>query len=204
MRITSITDVQRPDRGVYRAGSQRAAVTSCGELVQFWRQAGASAWFTRDDAFDAEFERRFAAAHHAAARREFEAWTASAEGSLALQILLDQFPRNCFRGSAHAYATDGLARHYAHRAVDAGLDQQIEPSLRVFVYMPFEHSELLADQNRAVTLIDTLDDAGFTRFAELHRDLIQRFGRFPHRNPALGRVSTEEELDYLASGGFAG
>ncbi len=179
-------------------------MTSCNEVVRFWRDAGAEAWFSRNEQFDAEFGRRFAAAHHAAARRELEAWTESAEGTLALQILLDQFPRNCFRGSAHSYATDGLARHYAHRTVDAGLDQQVEMPLRVFLYMPFEHSEAVEDQHRAVALIAPLGDAEFTRYAELHRDLILRFGRFPHRNRALGRVSTPAEMEFLAGGGFAG
>ncbi len=182
------------------------------DVVGFWREAGADTWFKRDDEFDADFSRRFGGAHHAAARGECESRLETAEGALALQILLEQFPRNVFRGSAHSYATDGLARHYAHRAVDAGLDQQIEGPMRAFLYMPFEHSESLADQNRAVTLVEALGDDGFTRFAELHRDLmpralpavVQRFGRFPHRNRALGRESIQDELEYLASGGFAG
>ena len=179
-------------------------MTTPADVVGFWREAGADKWFKRDDGFDAEFSRRFSVAHYAAARGECESWLETAEGAIALQILLDQFPRNCFRGSAHSYATDGLARHYAHRAVDAGLDQQIEGPMRLFVYMPFEHSESLADQNRAVNLIDALGDADFSRFAELHRDLIQRFGRFPHRNRALGRESTQDEMEYLAGGGFSG
>ncbi len=179
-------------------------MTIPSDVVGFWREAGANKWFKRDEEFDAEFSRRFGTAHHAAARGEYESWLETAEGALALQILLDQFPRNCFRGSAHSYATDGLARHYAHRAVDAGLDQQIEGSMRVFLYMPFEHSESLADQNRAVSLVEAMGDDGFTHFAELHRDLIQRFGRFPHRNRALGRESTQDELEYLAGDGFAG
>lgn len=175
-----------------------------GEVVAFWRDAGPKKWFARDDAFDAEFRQRFESAHFAAARGEYEGWMESAEGALALQILLDQFPRNCFRGNAHSYATDGLARHYAQRAVEAGLDHDIEAPLRVFFYMAFEHSESLPHQDQAVSLITTLGDAEFLRYAELHRDVIQRFGRFPHRNAALGRETTEEESDYLASGGFSG
>ena len=174
------------------------------DVISFWREAGAAKWFARDEAFDAEFRRRFESAHFAAARGEYEAWMDSAEGALALQILLDQFPRNCFRGSAHSYATDGLARHYAQRAVDAGLDREVEAPLRVFCYMAFEHSESLPHQDQAVSLIATLGDAEFLRYAELHRDVIQRFGRFPHRNAALGRETTQEERDYLASGGFSG
>ncbi len=179
-------------------------MTTPSDVVGFWRDAGPAKWFQGNGEFDAEFSARFSAAHHAAARGDYESWVETADGALALQILLDQYPRNCFRGSAHSYATDGLSRHYAHRTVDAGLDKMIEGPMRVFVYMPFEHSESLADQDRAVTLIEAMGDAEFTRFAELHRDIIQRFGRFPHRNRALGRESTPAELEYLAQGGFAG
>ena len=178
-------------------------MTRSNEVIAFWREAGAAKWFARDDAFDAEFRQRFESAHFAAARGEYEAWMESGEGALALQILLDQFPRNCFRGTAHSYATDGLARHYAQRAVEAGLDRDVEASLRVFCYMAFEHSESLPHQDQAVSLISALGDAEFLRYAELHRDVIQRFGRFPHRNAALGRETTHEERDYLANGGFS-
>ena len=174
------------------------------EVISFWQNAGYQKWFARDDAFDAEFRRRFESAHFAAARGEYEAWMESAEGALALQILLDQFPRNCFRGNAHSYATDGLARHYARRAVEAGFDQQVEPALRTFLYLPFEHSEAMVDQELAMELFGKMDNEELTKYAVLHRDLIARFGRFPHRNAALGRESTQEEIDYLASGGFSG
>jgi uncharacterized protein (DUF924 family) len=174
------------------------------EVVGFWRDAGYEKWFARDDAFDAEFERRFHQAHLAAARGELEAWLASSEGALALLILLDQFPRNCFRGCAHSYATDGLARSYARRAIDAGFDLQVETALRMFFYLPFEHSEAMADQERAMELFAQIGDDELMKYARLHRDLIARFGRFPHRNQALGRESTQEEIDYLASGGFSG
>ena len=174
------------------------------EVVGFWRDAGYEKWFARDDAFDAEFERRFHQAHLAAARGELEAWLASSEGALALLILLDQFPRNCFRGCAHSYATDGLARSYARRAIDAGFDLQVETALRMFFYLPFEHSEAMADQERAMELFAQIGDDELMKYAGLHRDLIARFGRFPHRNKALGRESTQEEIDYLASGGFSG
>lgn len=178
-------------------------MTTANDTVAFWREAGAAKWFARDEAFDAAFRQRFEVAHFAAARGEYEEWMTSAEGALALQILLDQFPRNCFRGTAHSYATDGLARHYAQRAVDAGLDRDVEAPLRVFCYLAFEHSESLPHQHQAVSLIAALGDAELQRYAELHRDVVQRFGRFPHRNAALGRESTREEIDYLASGGFS-
>ncbi len=174
------------------------------QIVDFWRDAGPGKWFARDDAFDGGFRERFLDAHFAAARGEHEGWMASAEGALALLVLLDQFPRNCFRGSAHSYATDGLARQCARRAVAAGFDLQVDSALRLFFYLPFEHSEAMADQEYAMRLFEKRGDAELLRYARLHHDLIERFGRFPHRNAALGRESTQEELDYLASGGFSG
>ena len=178
-------------------------MTTITDIIAFWREAGAAKWFARDEAFDAEFRQRFELAHFAAARGEYEPWMASGAGALALQILLDQFPRNCFRGTAHSYATDGLARHYAQRAVDAGLDRDVEAPLRVFCYLAFEHSEALPHQHQAVSLIAALGDAELLRYAELHRDVVQQFGRFPHRNAALGRESTQEEVEFLVSGGFS-
>ncbi|HEX7802270.1 MAG TPA: DUF924 family protein [Pseudoxanthomonas sp.] len=174
------------------------------EIVGFWRDAGYDKWFQRDEAFDAEFKRRFHDAHLAAARREQEDWLDSADGALALLILLDQFPRNCFRGCAHSYATDGLARSYARRAIDAGFDLRVDAALRMFFYLPFEHSEAMADQDYSMELFGRIGDDELMKYAGLHRDLIVRFGRFPHRNEALGRASTSEEIEYLASGGFSG
>jgi len=174
------------------------------QVVEFWRDAGPQKWFARDDAFDARFRQQFQDAHFAAARRAREHWLSSADGALALMILLDQFPRNCFRDTAHSYATDGLARHYAMRAVEEGLDLQLVPKLRAFIYLPFEHSEDPQDQERSVAMFDELGDKEYLQYAELHRDIIRRFGRFPHRNAVLGRMPTPEELDYLAEGGFAG
>lgn len=174
------------------------------EIVAFWRQAGYERWFGADDAFDRELRERFGDAHFAAARRELEHWIDEPVGALALMILLDQVPRNIFRRSPHAFATDSLARHYADRALAAGHDRAFEPPLRAFFYLPFEHSEDIADQERAVALFEALGDAEYTRYAVLHRDLIARFGRFPHRNPILGRAMTAEEQAYLDAGGFKG
>lgn len=170
------------------------------EIVAFWRDAGYERWFARDAAFDAEIGGRFLEAHHAAARRELESWMELADGALALLLLLDQFPRNCFRDSGHAYATDPLARHYAARAIEAGFDTRIDPALRVFVYLPFEHSEDIADQQRSVQLHEALDE-NYMNYAIAHRDVIARFGRFPHRNRALGRSDTAEEQAWLDAGG---
>ncbi|HEY0505421.1 MAG TPA: DUF924 family protein [Lysobacter sp.] len=173
-------------------------------LLAFWRDAGYERWFARDEAFDMRCRADFLDAHHAAARRELEHWMESPDGALALVILLDQIPRNVFRDSAHAFATDPLARHYAARAVDRGDDRAVDPLLRVFFYMPFEHSEAMADQERSVRLAATLaGDAGaeYLDYARRHRDVIARFGRFPHRNRALGRDNTPEEQVWLDAGG---
>lgn len=172
-------------------------------VIRFWRDAGPRKWFAKDAAFDAEFAERFAALHFAAARRELDHWAATATGALALLILLDQYPRNAFRGTAHMYATDPLARFYADRALAQGLDQQVDPDLLVFFYLPFEHSEDPQDQARSVELAQRLDPRS-RDFAILHRDIIARFGRFPHRNPHLGRATTPEEQAFLDNKGFAG
>ncbi|MFC3550476.1 DUF924 family protein [Lysobacter cavernae] len=169
-------------------------------ILAFWHEAGYARWFARDAAFDARCRADFLDAHHRAARRELEDWMDSADGALALVILLDQIPRNVFRGSGHAYATDPLARHYAARAIELGYDRAVEPGLRVFFYLPFEHSEALADQDRAIELMQALDE-GFMKYAIAHRDVIARFGRFPHRNRELGRVNTPDEQTYLDAGG---
>lgn len=173
------------------------------DVVAFWREAGYRQWFGGGAAFDRACE-RFLDAHLAASRRALEHWMETAEGALALLILLDQIPRNLFRGSAHSYATDPLARHYAQRALDAGLDRQVDAGLRLFFYMPFEHSESLADQERSVALHRTLPGKEADAWAVKHYDVIARFGRFPHRNAALGRTSTAEELAYLEAGGGFG
>lgn len=180
---------------------------SAKAVIAFWREAGPLRWFAKDLAFDAEITARFAAAHHAAARGELADWAGSWEGALALLLLLDQFPRNIWRGSAHSFATDTLALSIAKAAILAGHDKAAPAELRVFFYLPLEHSETLADQDRCVALSQTLDAESGTewaKWAEMHRDIIARFARFPHRNAMLGRESTAEELAFLAEGGFAG
>ncbi len=173
------------------------------EIVSFWRDAGPTKWFAKDHAFDTAFKLCFATAHEQAAAGALDAWMANAEGSLALLVLLDQFPRNAFRRTARMFATDGKALEVAQHSVDAGFDHQIDPALRPFFYMPFMHSETLADQRRCVALCRSLD-ANTRHFADAHLEIIQRFGRFPHRNPALGRNTTAEEQRFLDDGGFAG
>jgi uncharacterized protein (DUF924 family) len=172
-------------------------------VTKFWRDAGPDAWFEKNDAFDADFRDRFLELHYAAARRECDEWANHAEGSLALMILLDQFPRNCFRGTGHMFATDPLARHFAGKAIAAGHDMVLDAEIRVFVYLPYEHSELFADQLESMRLM-TASAEGYLKYAIEHRDIIQRFGRFPHRNRMLGRDTTPEEQAFLDEGGFSG
>ncbi|MDR9878415.1 DUF924 family protein [Pseudomonas allii] len=172
-------------------------------VIDFWQHAGPKRWFAKDDAFDANFRDTFHTAHLQAARRELESWLDSAHGALALLILLDQYPRNAFRGTAHMFATDPLARLYARRMVDAGLDRQVEPALRAFCYLPFEHSEDPADQQRSLDLNRQLD-ANTYHWAKEHARIIEQFGRFPHRNEVLARATTDAERRFLEAGGFAG
>lgn len=174
-----------------------------GEVVRFWRDAGPKAWFAKDETFDGRC-RAFEKAHHAAARRELGTWEMDAEGALALILLLDQIPRNIYRGSPHAFATDHLALGVTRRAIAHGFDLATEAELRGFIYLPLEHAEDLAAQDDCIRLMTAIGNEEYTRFAHLHRDIIVRFGRFPHRNIILGRASTAGELAFLAEGGFAG
>ena len=180
------------------------ALPSPADIVRFWQEAGPKRWFEKNTDFDAEIHRRFFAAHEAAAGGTLRDWEASAQGTLALLLLTDQFPRNMFRGQARAFATDELARAVAAGALLKGFDAQVPPDLRTFFYLPFEHSENLADQERAIALYRAAGDQDGLKWAELHADIIRRFGRFPHRNPCLGRETTAEEQAFLDQGGFAG
>lgn len=173
-------------------------------VVGFWKEAGPGKWFARDDAFDAEFRERFMATHLAAARRELDHWSETPFGSLALLILLDQFPRNVWRGTGHAFATDPLARHFAIQALDAGQDRLVENDLRRFFYLPLQHAEDMALQDRQVALFRSMVRAPNDRWAEHHHGVVARFGRFPHRNRALGRETTPEEQAFLDQDGFRG
>ena len=179
-------------------------MTTPVDVVGFWRMAGPEKWFAKNRAFDQAIALRFEAAHHAAARGEHDSWIATPEGALALLILLDQFPRNLFRDSSHAFATDGKARAVAKTAIGEGFDAQLEPALAPFFYMPLMHSEDLGDQEQCVVLCEALGAKQTLDYAKLHRDIIARFGRFPHRNPVLGRQTTAEEQAFLDEGGFAG
>lgn len=174
---------------------------SDGDIVAFWRAAGPAIWFGKDAAFDRLFHELFLSQHERAAAGQLSSWLMTPEDALGLLLLLDQFPRNAFRGMPRMYATDEMARHYADLAVRAGLDERIERELRLFFYLPFAHSEHLADQERSVRLHERL---GYVTNALRHQAIIKRFGRFPHRNPILGRQTTREEQVFLDAGGFAG
>jgi uncharacterized protein (DUF924 family) len=169
------------------------------EIVSFWRDAGSDKWFAQNEDFDQAIRSRFLPAYEAAANGALAAWEGSANGALALLLLLDQFPRNMFRGTARAFATDALARAAADRALGRGFDRATEPVLRSFFYLPFMHSETLSDQDRSVHLYEALGDAEPLRYAIEHRDVVQRFGRFPQRNRALGRAATVAEQAFLAA-----
>ena len=179
-------------------------VASAAEVVTFWQAAGPDRWFTKDDVFDKEIRERFFDTYEAAAAGKLYDWEQSAQGALALLILLDQFPRNMFRADARAFATDPLARAITAGAIVRGFDSQVPRELRGFFYLPFEHSEDLADQERCIALNKAIGDAENLKWAEIHADIIRRFGRFPHRNAALGRTTTPEEQAFLDGGGFAG
>jgi uncharacterized protein (DUF924 family) len=173
------------------------------EVLKFWRAAGPAMWFAKDEKFDARFRARFLVAHEAAARGELEHWLATPEGALSLVILLDQFPRNAFRNTPRMYDTDTLARKAAAKALAAAYDQRLPRELRKFFVLPFAHSEDLADQERSVALARRIGPEDLAH-AEHHRDIVRRFGRFPHRNQILGRDTTPEERQYLDNGGYRG
>jgi uncharacterized protein (DUF924 family) len=177
---------------------------SPSEVVTFWRAAGADRWWTKNDDFDATIRSRFLALWHEAAAGGLQDWRSSDDGLLALVIVLDQFPRNMFRGDKRTYATDPLAREVATQAIAAGVDRRVDPVLRQFIYIPFMHSEHLADQERCIELFRAVDEPESAKYAEGHADIVRRFGRFPHRNALLGRATTAEEQAFLESGGFSG
>lgn len=172
-------------------------------ILDFWfseKTIAGELWFKSDPAFDRTIQEKFGADVEKAADGQYDAWLNEAESALALLILLDQFPRNMFRGSARAFMTDKKAQDIAAVSIARGLDQQVTPQRRMFFYLPFEHAEDLTLQQRSVDLItplaDAIPDAG--HYAERHMALIREFGRFPHRNKVLGRESTPAELEYLA------
>jgi uncharacterized protein (DUF924 family) len=179
-----------------------STLPSADDVLAYWRALGPQRWFVKDAAIDAEIRDKFQNLHAAAIEGLLRHWEDEASGALAHVIVLDQFPRNMFRGSAAAFAADPLARAAAGRAIDRGFDRQTAKAERPFFYLPYMHSEALADQERCCELCRAAEDRGILKYAELHADIIRRFGRFPHRNAVLGRVTTPEEQAFLDGGGF--
>ena len=165
-------------------------------LLRFWFEEHPEDWFVKNPAFDAEVRARFLPLHESAAAGRLAGWGEAPRSCLALVIALDQFPRNLFRGEARAFATDSRARAAARTILERGWDGPMRESERLFAYLPFEHSESLADQDLACALMKDFDPK-LREYAERHRAVIRRFGRFPHRNDLLGRESTAAEIDFL-------
>ena len=162
------------------------------------------AWFRKDPQFDRQIRDRFEALYEEAAAGELDGWKEEARSCLALVIVLDQFPRNMYRGDPRSYATDRKAQEIAEYAVDRALDRELPPFQRSFLYMPFMHSENLEHQRRSVELFHGLQgsrESGSPDYAVRHMEVIERFGRFPHRNEVLGRHTTPEEAEFLAQPG---
>lgn len=173
-------------------------------VIAFWREAGPEKWFAKDDAFDQACRDRFLPTYRAAARGDLNEWELTPDGALALVLLLDQFPRNMFRGTRDVYKTDPVALMAADRAIERGFDHQVDPPFRRFFYLPFMHSESLRHQERSVVLNEALGEAESIKWARHHHDIVARFGRFPHRNSILGRESTPEEEAFLKESDFRG
>ncbi|MHA1566249.1 MAG: DUF924 family protein [Alphaproteobacteria bacterium] len=177
-----------------------ALAVDAAEILRFWfDEAGPGKWYVKDLEFDDELTRRFRATYDQAAAGALEGWAASADGAVALVVLLDQFPRNMFRDSPQAFATDAMARDIAENALAQGWGGELTPDRRQILYMPLMHSEALGDQERCVGLFKAMgaDYAKVHEYAVRHRDIIARFGRFPRRNAVLGRQSREEEVAFL-------
>lgn len=175
------------------------------DILDFWTAAGPDRWFRKNEGFDAQIRQRFADARNSAVAGELDSWMDSAEGALALIILIDQFSRNLFRGSARTFEGDAKALRLAELAVERKFDAAFADNpLRSFFYMPFMHAEDEASQQRCIALFEADGDQDSLKYAREHADIIARFGRFPHRNVLLGRATTPAECRFLEDGGFAG
>lgn len=174
------------------------------DILAFWRHAGYERWYGKDDAFDTVLRTRFQGIWQAARDGKLASWQTTDDGALALVIVLDQFPRNMFRGDPKMFSTDRMALEVAKTAIAQGRDKRVDSVLRGFFYLPFEHSESMDDQTTCIDLYRRANDADGLKWAELHADIIRKFGRFPHRNATLGRATTPEEQAFLDAGGFKG
>lgn len=174
------------------------------KVVEFWQKIGPEGWFSKNDEVDREIVDGFSELHKRAAARELDGWKEDPESCLALILVLDQFSRNMFRDDARAFATDGYAVELAEYAIDKGYPAKVPGNLATFLYMPFMHSERIGDQQRCVLLMHAAGAGENVKYAIIHRDIIARFGRFPHRNKVLGRNTTPAEQAFLDGGGFSG
>ena len=181
-----------------------ASDTAPETILAFWRDAGPTRWYNKDAAFDDVVTGLFLQLWQKAASGKLSDWETSDEGALALVIVLDQFPRNMFRDDIRTYSSDALALQVAIRAIARGADTRIDQTLLEFLYMPLMHSEHLANQLRCVDLFSRSGNSDNLKYAEVHADIVRRFGRFPHRNRILGRATTPEEQVFLDQGGFSG
>jgi uncharacterized protein (DUF924 family) len=171
-------------------------------VLDFWFvESGPEKWFMKDEAFDREIRQRFGSTYRRAYDGDLGEWIETAEGCLALVIVLDQFPRNMFRDDARAFATDPHARHLLRHTLDMGYDKVLDARQRQFLYMPLQHSESPRDQAESVRLNAMLGNDDVLKYAIAHKEIIDRFGRFPHRNAVLGRESTAAELEFLTQPG---
>lgn len=188
--------------GMTRAGA--SAPSWAGDVLDFWfEELSPKDWFLRSDAIDAVIASRFSTLPDEVAATDTSELLVTPRASLAAILVLDQFPRNLYRGTARAFAYDAAALRLAKEVIARGqdVDAGFNKDQRLFLYLPFEHSEDAGDQERSVKLISDLGDSTYTLFAEAHRDIIERFGRFPHRNEVLGRTTTEEEAVFLLQPG---
>jgi uncharacterized protein (DUF924 family) len=173
-------------------------------IVDFWIRAGPKKWFEKSAEFDREIAERFGPLVEQVSAGALEVWRKEPVGSLALILLLDQFLRNIYRDTPDAFAHDALALKTAEDALAAGHDKQFANPLRRFFYVPFMHAEDIELQNRCIALCRAAGDEEGVKYGVIHAEIIEKFGRFPHRNRILGRTSSEEEERFLAAGGFAG
>lgn len=180
------------------------SLSKADDVLTFWfEDSGPADWFKKDDDFDRLISTRFGGLVQRAGDGKQDHWMDTPRSCLALVLVLDQFPRNMFRGSSRAFATDEKARQVARRGITLGYDRGYDEDECAFFYLPFEHSELMEDQNTSVGLFQALGSPEYLDYALKHRDVIERFGRFPGRNAALGRKSTPDEKKYLdTEGGF--
>lgn len=174
------------------------------EILDFWADLGPQKWWRKDAAVDRTIEERFGQTHSDAAHGRLDDWLSQQDGALALIIVLDQFSRNMFRNSPRAFAQDTRSAHLVHGVMANGLDRRMRDDIGVFCYMPLMHAENIHDQEICVREMKRLGLKDNIKAAEEHRDIIARFGRFPHRNDVLGRETTAAEQTFLDEGGFSG